>query len=123
MTNRRIDIKAILANPEKRRELLVRAIIAIQALEGIDTTRKEAEEAYDSCVGLGLKATELRLQQRLQELAHKMRPPGRLPDIDVDKPAPPGGVNNPKCGTCDIDECPGASWCSTGPCTRTGQIK
>ena len=44
---KRIDIKAILANPQQRRELMVRCIIAIQAREGITTTRQQAEAAYD----------------------------------------------------------------------------
>jgi hypothetical protein len=42
-----IDIKAILANPMQRRELIVTTIIAAQAREGIVTTRAQAEAAYD----------------------------------------------------------------------------
>jgi hypothetical protein len=45
---RRVDIKAILADPALRRELMVRTIIAIQAREGIITTREQAEAAYDT---------------------------------------------------------------------------
>jgi hypothetical protein len=44
----RIDMKAILDDPEKRRELLVRVIIATQAREGITTTTEQAERAYDT---------------------------------------------------------------------------
>jgi hypothetical protein len=44
---KRINIKKILADPKKRRELMVRALIAIQAREGIETTREQAEAAYD----------------------------------------------------------------------------
>ena len=44
----RIDVAAILADPELRRELMVRALIAIQAREGIETTREQAEQAYDT---------------------------------------------------------------------------
>jgi hypothetical protein len=44
---RRVDIKAILANPVTRRRLMVRNIIAIQAREGITTTQEQAEAAYD----------------------------------------------------------------------------
>ena len=44
---RRVNIKAILANPVQRRELCVRCIIATQAREGITTTREQAEQAYD----------------------------------------------------------------------------
>lgn len=44
---RRVDLKAILADPAQRRELLVATIIATQAREGIVTTREQAERAYD----------------------------------------------------------------------------
>jgi len=44
---RRVDLKAILADSKKRRELLVDTIIAIQAREGIATTLEQAEAAYD----------------------------------------------------------------------------
>jgi hypothetical protein len=44
---KRLDIKAILADPEKRRDLMVESIIAIQAREGRDITRERAEEVYD----------------------------------------------------------------------------
>jgi len=43
----RVDIKAILRDPVKRRELMVRTIIATQAREGITTSRAQAEVAYD----------------------------------------------------------------------------
>jgi len=43
----RVDIKAILRDPAKRRELMVRTIIATQAREGIQTSRAQAEAAYD----------------------------------------------------------------------------
>lgn len=45
--NSRINIKAILSDPAQRRDLVVRCIIAIQSREGIDTTREQAEAAYD----------------------------------------------------------------------------
>jgi hypothetical protein len=44
---RRVDIRAILAEPEKRRELLIRALMALQAREGIETSREQAENAID----------------------------------------------------------------------------
>lgn len=44
---KRVDIKALLADPAKRRELMVSCIIATQAREGIITTREQAEQAYD----------------------------------------------------------------------------
>jgi hypothetical protein len=44
---RRLDIRKILRDPRQRRELMVRTIIATQAREGITTTRRQAEEAYD----------------------------------------------------------------------------
>lgn len=43
----RVDIKKILADPVRRRELMVPCIMALQAREGIDTTREQAEQAYD----------------------------------------------------------------------------
>jgi hypothetical protein len=47
----RVNIKAILADPAKRRAMMVPAIIAIQAREGIVTTLAQAEAAYDAVVG------------------------------------------------------------------------
>ncbi len=44
---RRLDIKAILADPKQRRHLMVQTIIATQAREGIVTTQEQAEAAYD----------------------------------------------------------------------------
>ena len=43
----RVDIKIILSDPVLRRKLMVNAIQAIQAREGIDTTIEQAEAAYD----------------------------------------------------------------------------
>ena len=42
----RVDLKAILADPDLRRKLMVRTIQATQAREGIDTTEEQAERAY-----------------------------------------------------------------------------
>jgi hypothetical protein len=47
VVSRRVLIRKILADPAERRELLIRAGIAIQAREGIETTREQAEAAYD----------------------------------------------------------------------------
>lgn len=44
----RIDMKAILADPVRRREMAIRFIISAQAMEGIETTREQAERAYDT---------------------------------------------------------------------------
>lgn len=46
--SRRVDIKAILANPAQRRELIVSTIVATQAREGITTTYAQAATAYDN---------------------------------------------------------------------------
>ena len=46
MTSNRVNIRAILGDPEKRRAMMVEAIIALQAREGIVTTREQAEAAY-----------------------------------------------------------------------------
>ena len=43
----RLDIKGLLADPGRRRRLMVAVIIATQAREGIVTTRAQAEQAYD----------------------------------------------------------------------------
>jgi hypothetical protein len=45
--SKRVDIKAVLANPVLRRKLMVACIIATQAREGITTTQAQAEAAYD----------------------------------------------------------------------------
>ena len=45
--SRRVQIKDILGDPEERKELMIRTIIATQAREGIDVTREQAEEAYE----------------------------------------------------------------------------
>jgi hypothetical protein len=44
---RRTDVRAILRDPDQRRELMVSTLIATQAREGIVTTYKQAEAAYD----------------------------------------------------------------------------
>ena len=44
--NRRVNVKAILADPDLRRKLMVRTIQATQAREGIETTEEQAESAY-----------------------------------------------------------------------------
>ncbi len=43
---RRVNIKAIMADPRQRRDLMVRVIQATQAREGINTTEEQAERAY-----------------------------------------------------------------------------
>ena len=48
---KRWDIKAILADPVLRKELMIRSIISTQALEGIVTTREQAEQAYEYAIG------------------------------------------------------------------------
>lgn len=45
--NRRVDMKAILADPILRKKILVDVIVATQAREGIGTTEEQAERAYD----------------------------------------------------------------------------
>ena len=44
--NERVNVKAILADPDLRRKLMVRTIQATQAREGIETTPEQAERAY-----------------------------------------------------------------------------
>jgi hypothetical protein len=43
----RVDIKAILRDPKKRRDLMVRAIYSTQAVEDPTMTMERAEAAYD----------------------------------------------------------------------------
>jgi hypothetical protein len=45
---KRIDVKALLADPARRRRLLVGVIRATQAREGIDTSEAQAQAAYDT---------------------------------------------------------------------------
>ncbi len=44
---KRINVKAILVDFVLRRKLMVSTIQATQAREGIDTTKEQAEYAYD----------------------------------------------------------------------------
>ena len=44
---KRVNIKEIFQNPEQRKELMVGTIQFIQNIEGIDTTKEQAEVAYD----------------------------------------------------------------------------
>ena len=44
---KRVNIKEILQDPQKRRELFVGVIQFLQNIEGIDTTKEQAETAYD----------------------------------------------------------------------------
>lgn len=59
--NERVDVKAILADPDLRRKLMVRTIQATQAREGIETTEEQAERAY-YVVTEGERATFFALQ-------------------------------------------------------------
>ena len=45
--SRRVNLAAILGDPDSRRRLMVGVIVATQAREGIVTTREQAEAAYD----------------------------------------------------------------------------
>jgi FtsZ-interacting cell division protein ZipA len=44
---KRVDIKSILQDPAKRKQLFVDTLIAIQAREGIETSQEQAEQAYE----------------------------------------------------------------------------
>jgi hypothetical protein len=44
---KRVNIKRILSNPKQKKELTVGAIQYLQNIEGIDTTKEQAENAYD----------------------------------------------------------------------------
>ena len=46
MKRRRVNLKAILADQDLRRELMIPTIQAVQAREGIETTHDQAERAY-----------------------------------------------------------------------------
>ena len=60
--NERVNMKAILADPDLRRKLMVRTIQATQAREGIETTEEQAECAY-YVVTEGERATFLDLER------------------------------------------------------------
>lgn len=45
---KRLNVKAILADPDLRRKLMVATIQATQARAGIDTTEEQAGRAYDA---------------------------------------------------------------------------
>ena len=47
MNPRRVDIRAILADPVKRKKMMVQMLIATQAREGRDLTTEEASAVYD----------------------------------------------------------------------------
>ena len=44
---KRVNIKQILSNLKQKKELMVGAIQFLQNIEGIDTTKEQAETAYD----------------------------------------------------------------------------
>ena len=44
---KRVDIKKILQDPGKKKELIVGVIQFLQNIEGINTTKEQAENAYD----------------------------------------------------------------------------
>jgi len=46
MARKRVDVRAILADQDLRRELMVSTIQATQAREGIETTTEQAHRAY-----------------------------------------------------------------------------
>ena len=45
---RRVNIRAILANPTQCRDLMIGVICFLQNIEGINTTREQAATAYDT---------------------------------------------------------------------------
>lgn len=45
---RRVDMKSILADPVKRRYMLIHGIMSVQAIEGRFITEAQAAEALDS---------------------------------------------------------------------------
>jgi hypothetical protein len=47
LSNRRVNIKKILADPALRERLMIKTIIATQAREGIVTTLEQAKKAYN----------------------------------------------------------------------------
>ena len=49
--NERVNVKAILADPDLRRKLMVRTIQATRSREGIQTTEEQAEQAYYVATG------------------------------------------------------------------------
>lgn len=52
MVGRRVDVRAILADPVLRRRLMIATIQATQNREGIGTTEEQAGHAFDAVEGL-----------------------------------------------------------------------
>ncbi len=48
MSSRRV-LRRILADPTRRKELLIRAGLFLQHLEGIESTYEDMERAYERC--------------------------------------------------------------------------
>jgi len=46
-SRKRVNIRAIMQDPDKRKCLMVGVIVATQAREGVETTQAQAERAYD----------------------------------------------------------------------------
>ena len=44
---KRVNIKEILSSTQQKKELMVGVIQFLQNIEGIDTTKEQAESAYD----------------------------------------------------------------------------
>lgn len=66
MSSRRVDLTKILEDPEQRKELMVRTIIATQASAGIQVSFEDAEAAYD------------RMQEELRKKAELRENPGQM---------------------------------------------
>ncbi len=49
--SRRVDIKAILADPVRRRHMMIHGIMSVQAIEGRYITEAQAQEALDRIKG------------------------------------------------------------------------
>jgi hypothetical protein len=72
--SRRVDIRAILADPRRRREMMIAWLIATQAREGIETTREQAEAAIDK-----VRQENDMPSERARRIVRRPRKPARQP--------------------------------------------
>jgi len=66
---RRVDVKAILADPNLRKKLMVPTIVATQAREGVVTTTEQAERAYDKVSGEKMRVLRVSIARSLETAA------------------------------------------------------
>ncbi len=110
----RFDIKAILADPAKRREMAIRVIMSCQTLEGIPTTREQAERAYDKVLA-ERESGDIGHREPFEYIRALRERGPQLPDIDLDDGHAQALATRAEEQLTDLDE---ASTCS---CDQRGR--